>query len=181
MVGMKILRNLIAPPDELFIRGKKSSVRFKSKPRITGRVCFDVSMGGSIEVGKNCYFMEGVIVATYGGNIVIGDDCSFNPYSIIYGHGNLTIEDYVRVAAHSVIIPANHVFDDPLVPIYRQGLSKKGIHVESDVWIGTGSKILDGVRIGKGTVVAAGSVVNKDVEPFCVVGGVPARILKMRT
>lgn len=58
--------------------------------------------------------------------------------------------------------------------------SKGGIKVDEDVWIGVGSTILDGVHIGKGAIVAAGSVVTKDVPDYAVVGGVPAKVIKMR-
>ena len=88
--------------------------------------------------------------------------------------------DYVRIAAHSIIIPANHVFSSLDKPIAKQGLTKQGISIGSDVWIGGGARILDGVRIGDGSVVAAGSVVTKDVPQRAVVGGVPAKLLNFR-
>ena len=64
-----------------------------------------------------------------------------------------------------------------LQPVTTRG----GIFVEDDVWIGVGSTVLDGVRIGEGAIVAAGSVVTKDVPPYAVVGGSPAKIIKNRT
>ena len=117
---------------------------------------------------------------TYGGNITIGDFCSINPYTILYGHGNLSIGNNVLIAAHCVIIPANHIFSDLDSPINSQGLTTKGIIIEDDVWIGAGCRILDGVTVGKGSIIAAGAVVNKDVEPYTIVGGVPAKIIKKR-
>jgi acetyltransferase-like isoleucine patch superfamily enzyme len=92
----------------------------------------------------------------------------------------LQIGDGVRIGAGVVIIPSNHVFADPDVPIYRQGNEGKGICIESDVWIGANCTVLDGVTIGQGSVIAAGAVVNKDVDPYSVVGGVPARLIKKR-
>jgi acetyltransferase-like isoleucine patch superfamily enzyme len=116
-----------------------------------------------------------------GGSIHIGQRNSVNPYCVIYGHGGLTTGMYVRIAAHTVIIPANHIYKDPNIIIAKQGLTKKGINIEDDVWIGTGSRILDGINIGHGTVVGAGAVVTKDVPPMAVVAGVPAKIIKMRS
>lgn len=135
---------------------------------------------GYIQIGKNCHIFSHAMLLTYKGFIRIGDNCTVNPFTILYGHGGLTIGNGVRIAAHCVIIPSNHNFHDPDTPIYLQGHNKKGIVIEDDVWIGANCTILDGVVIGKGSVVAAGSVVNKSVEPYSVVGGVPARVLKQR-
>ncbi len=76
------------------------------------------------------------------------------------------------------IISVNHVFDDPTRPFIDQGITAEGIVVEDDVWLGAASVITDGVRIGKGAVVAAGAVVTNDVPPHTVVGGVPAKVIK---
>lgn len=135
---------------------------------------------GTIKIGERCWIHPGALVLAYGGSISIGDDCTINPYCILYGHGGLSIGNGVRIAAHSVIIPSNHNFNNPDIPIYQQGVTKKGIKIGDDVWIGANVTILDGVTIGNGSVIAAGSVVNKDVPPFAVVGGVPIRILKTR-
>ena len=61
----------------------------------------------------------------------------------------------------------------------QQG-TKKGIVIEDDVWIGSGCKILDGITIGKGSVIGAGTVCTKDVEPYSVIVGVPGKLLKRR-
>lgn len=142
-------------------------------------VCTDVNAG--IYIGDDCVIQPRAIIETGpGGNIKLGNHNSINPHCVIYGHGGLLTGDYVRIAANSVIIPANHIFEDPSIPISRQGLSKKGITIGNDVWIASGCQILDGVTIGDGAVIAAGAVVNRDVLPFSVVGGVPAKIIKMR-
>ncbi|HBH22529.1 MAG TPA: acyltransferase [Cytophagales bacterium] len=120
------------------------------------------------------------MISTFGGHISIGENCSFNSYCVIYGHGNLSIGSNVRVATHTVIIPANHKYDDINIPIYKQGMRKKGIKIKDNVWIGAGCKILDGVTIGSGSIIAAGSVVNKDLGSNCIYGGVPVKLLKRR-
>jgi len=137
--------------------------------------------GGSITLGEDTIIQARALLDTGpGGYIKLGRKNSVNPYCVVYGHGGLTTGDLVRIAAHTVIIPANHVYDDPERPIARQGLRKEGIRIEDDVWVGSGCRILDGVTIGRGSVLAAGAVVNRDVEPYTVVGGVPARLLKRR-
>jgi acetyltransferase-like isoleucine patch superfamily enzyme len=115
-----------------------------------------------------------------GGSIIMGEYNTLNPFSILYGHGSLVLGDYVRIAAHVVIIPANHIFEDVTKPIARQGLTKEGIRIGTDVWIASGCQILDGVDIGSGSVIAAGSVVTRNVPEFSVVAGVPAKVVKQR-
>lgn len=174
-----MVHKIIKKLKSLFVKQKKN-VNIHSSVRISGSVQFDTRYGGTITVGNNTELLTGVLLMTYGGNILIGNYCSINPYTILYGHGNLTIGNNVLIAAHCVLIPANHKFADISIPINSQGITKKGITIEDDVWIGTGCKILDGVTIGKGAVIAAGAVVNKDVQAYTIVGGVPAKIIKIR-
>jgi acetyltransferase-like isoleucine patch superfamily enzyme len=135
---------------------------------------------GQIVIGKRCIIHPGAMLLPYDGFIKLGDDCSVNPYTILYGHGGLTIGNGVRIATHAVMIPANHMYNDPEIPIFQQGVTMEGITIEDDVWVGCNVTILDGVRIGKGSVIAAGSVVTKDVESYTVVAGTPARPIKKR-
>jgi acetyltransferase-like isoleucine patch superfamily enzyme len=78
------------------------------------------------------------------------------------------------------VVPAGHNFERVDIPIRKQGSLMKGIVIEDDVWIGCGCRILDGVRIGRGSVIGAGSVVNKNVPEYSVVVGVPGRVIKNR-
>jgi hypothetical protein len=94
--------------------------------------------------------------------------------------GNVRLGDGVRIASFATLYGFNHVFDDPDVPIWMQGLREEGIVVGDDVWIGTHAVICDGVDVGAHSVVAAGAVVTTDVPPYAVVGGVPARVLSDR-
>lgn len=136
--------------------------------------------GGVISLGARTGLDKGVILRAYGGSIQIGEDCTVNPYSIIYGGGGVVIGNGVLIAAHTVIVPSNHIFSDIDKPIRQQGTSGVGIVIEDDVWIGAGVKILDGVTVAKGTVVAAGSVVTKSTESYSVVAGVPAKKISTR-
>lgn len=134
---------------------------------------------GTIEFGQNCIVQPGVILAPHGnGSIRFGDNCSINPYCVIYGHGGLVVGNDVRMAAHCVLIPANHQFENADTPIRLQGLSKKGIRIGDNVWVGAGVRILDGVEIAGGSVIGAGAVVVKSLtEPGSYVG-VPAKLIK---
>ena len=133
-----------------------------------------------MQIGRKCEIRKGVLLINdCGGYIQIGDNSSLNPYCIIYGHGGVSIGSGVRVAAQTMIISFNHNYNGDM-PIYQQGISRKGIRIGNDVWIGAGVKILDGVNIGDGCIIGAGSIVTKSTIPNGVYGGVPAKLLKMR-
>ncbi len=134
-----------------------------------------------IVIGDGSIISHGAILDTGpGGRIELGRSNSVNPYCVLYGHGGFQTGNYVRIAAHTVVIPANHIFEDPTVPIAKQGLTRVGIRMGNDIWIGTGCRILDGVTVDDGAVIAAGAVVNKSVSRGAIVGGVPARVIKHR-
>ena len=152
-----------------------------TKVFIGSNTIIDTNNGGYISIGNTTELMHGVILMTYGGVIKIGNGCSINPYTVIYGVDKGTIiGNNVLIAGHCLIIPCNHIFSDLTKPINQQGWSSKGIVIEDNVWIGSGCRILDGVRIESGAIVAAGSVVNKDVPANAIVGGSPAKLIKYR-
>jgi acetyltransferase-like isoleucine patch superfamily enzyme len=137
-------------------------------------------MGGMIRIGDESHILSYAMLLGFGGNIAIGQHCTVHPFCILYGGGGLQIGDSVRIAAHTVIMPSNHVFENPETPIRLQGIQAEGIIIKDDVWLGTGARILDGVTIGKGSIVGAGAVVTKDVPEYAIVTGVPARITGWR-
>lgn len=130
---------------------------------------------GKISIGQQVRIADFACLLPHEGSISIGDNSTINPFTIIDGHGK-----GVRIAAHCMIISSNHVFESTDKFIYEQGLSSKGIVIEDDVWIGSGCKILDGVHIGKGAIIAAGAVVTNNVGGYEIVGGVPAKLIKKR-
>lgn len=137
--------------------------------------------GGKISLGKHTHILPYAIVKAMSGDITFGEYCTVNPFCVIYGFsGGLEIGDAVRIATQTVIVPGNHVFDDPDKHIRLQGTRSRGVKIEDDVWLGAGVRVLDGVTIHRGAVVAAGSVLTKDVPEFAVVGGVPARVIRWR-
>jgi acetyltransferase-like isoleucine patch superfamily enzyme len=134
----------------------------------------------SLTIGDGTFVHEYCILRPFCGHIKIGRDCTLNPFSIVYGYGGVDIGDDVRIAAHTVIVASSHNFGQLDVPIRTQGLSAKGIRIDNDVWIGTNCTILDGVHVGAGAIIGAGSVVTKGVRPYSIVAGSPATILRMR-
>ena len=134
----------------------------------------------NLAIGEGTKVMPGAKLIPQQGWIRIGKNCTVQYGALLYGVGGLEIGDDTRIAAYSVIVPMSHVYDDPAVPIRKQGETAKGIRIGRDVWIGAGAKILDGVVIGDGAVVAAGTVVAKKVPPYSVVAGVPAMVVRRR-
>jgi acetyltransferase-like isoleucine patch superfamily enzyme len=133
-----------------------------------------------IEIGNGSWLFYHCMLSTSGGWIRIGCNCTINSFAVLYGHGGLEIGNGVRISAHVVIVPMNHIYKNREIPIYMQGETKKGIKIEDDVWIGAGAKILDGVKIGKGSIIGAGAVVTKDIPPYSVAVGIPAKVIKKR-
>lgn len=133
-----------------------------------------------IEIGDNVSIKDYSRICPRDGYIKIGKNSSINAYCILLGYGGIDIGEGVRIAAHSSIIAFNHKFDNTSKMIYQQGRKSKGIIIEDDVWIGTGTRILDGVTIGKGSVIGAGSVVTKSIPPYSIAVGVPAFPIKNR-
>jgi len=134
----------------------------------------------SITIGDNCMIYQHTILQTGGGTIKIGSDCMIKPFCVIHGLGGVVIGNYVLIASSSAIIAQTHVFSEVSTPIVLQGDIGEGIIIEDDVWIGYGVKILGGVTIGTGSVIGAGAVVTKDIPPFSVAAGVPAKVLRSR-
>lgn len=94
--------------------------------------------------------------------------------------GLIKIGNNVRIAPNVMMISANHVFENPDIPIREQGMEVKPITIEDDVWVAGRVNIIAGVTIGKGSVIGAGSVVTKDIPPYSVAVGVPAKVIKER-
>lgn len=137
-----------------------------------------------IEIGENSIVMHGAVLHVYNfrglpaAGIRIGKDSLVGEYSVIRGQGGVTIGDRVYTSPFTQILAVNHVFNDPRRPFVEQGITAEGIAIEDDVWLGAGAIVTDGVRVGKGAIVAAGAVVTKDVAPYTVVAGVPARQIR---
>lgn len=111
-------------------------------------------------------------------DITAGDNCSFNSYSVV--HGKVTLGDNVRIAPGAKIFGENHGFSDIKTPICRQMNIREGIIIEDDVWIGSNAVVCDGVTVGAHSIIGAGAVVTKNIPPYSVVGGTPARVIKSR-
>jgi len=131
------------------------------------------------KVGKNVTFYPGIKINP-ASNIVIGNHVDLAWGVLITTKDGVEIGDRTLVGYNSMIFSANHVIPPDKGRIFDSGHDKKPVSIGKDVWIGAGCIILPGVTIGDGAVIAAGSVVNKNVESFSVVGGNPAKVIKYR-
>jgi acetyltransferase-like isoleucine patch superfamily enzyme len=135
---------------------------------------------GSIVLADSCEIHEYSVLRTFGGYIHIGARSSLNMFGMIWGAGGVKIGHDVRIGPRVNIATNNHVFKDRSRLIIDQGVTFAPVEIGDDVWIGVNVTILPGVRIGRGSVVGAGSVITKDVEDYSVVVGVPARKIANR-
>jgi acetyltransferase-like isoleucine patch superfamily enzyme len=128
-----------------------------------------------IEIGECSEISDYVIIRTKKNKVKIGNFTQLNPFTVIYGGSGVVIGDNVMIAPHCMIASGNHDFKQTQFPMRFAGtLSKGPIIIEDNVWIGANCTITDGVKIGKESVIAANSVVTKDVEPWSMMSGVPA-------
>jgi acetyltransferase-like isoleucine patch superfamily enzyme len=110
------------------------------------------------------------------GEVVIGHDTRIGLHNTVIGP--VRVGDHVNLAQGVLLSGLNHTFSNPDELISRQRVSTAPIVIDDDVWIGGNAVILPGVHIGRHSVVGAGSVVTKDVPPYTVVAGNPARVLR---
>jgi acetyltransferase-like isoleucine patch superfamily enzyme len=162
------------------LRFAGTPVKVHGSTWVAWRSVLDAGEGGSIEVGGDGEIHPQAMLLAYGGSIRIGDRCSVNPFCVLYGHGGLVIGNGVRIAAHVVVIPANHNVSTADVPLHESGVSARGIRIDDHVWIGAGARILDGVHVGAHAIIGAGSVVTRSVPANATVAGVPAKVIKQR-
>lgn len=148
---------------------------------INARSTQKIILGNRVTIGKYAIIRPGNL---YGGEpgegLVVGDHSNIGPYCYIGCSGHISIGNNVMISPRVSIYAENHVFDNTDATIKSQGVKKEKVVIEDDCWIASNSILLAGVTIGKGSVVAAGSVVTQDVPPYCVVAGVPARVIKNR-
>jgi maltose O-acetyltransferase len=130
------------------------------------------------ECGQNLRVNPGVSIGS-GANISIGSNCNLSEKMRIIGHfygGN-----NLMFGPDVTIISYNHKFDDLSIPMRAQGAAdSQPVTFENDIWVGTKSIILPGVHVGSHAIIAAGSVVTKNVPDWAIVGGNPARVIKYR-
>lgn len=131
------------------------------------------------KIGKDVDIMSGVKIMSPQ-KVSIGNDVLINEGCKIGGQRGISIGNFVLLAYNVNLVSENHEYRNYLLPIKTQGYYGGPIYIEDDVWVGANAVVLPNVTIGRGAIVGANAVVTKDVPPYAIVGGVPAKILKYR-
>jgi acetyltransferase-like isoleucine patch superfamily enzyme len=140
-----------------------------------------ITAGDRVTIGKHAIIRPtNIYGSAIGEGLKIGNNSSIGPYSYIGCSGFIEIGDNVMMSPRVSIYAENHLFDHPELTIKEQGVKREFVKIEDDCWIAANTIILAGVTIGRGSVIAAGSVVTKDVPPYSIVAGVPAKVIKSR-
>jgi len=127
--------------------------------------------------GKNINVERG---AWIGYDVEIGDNSGIGINAQLNTKGGIFIGDNVMMGPDVVILTQGHKHNDISRPMNEQGFKMAPVIIEDDVWIGIRAIILSGVKIGRSSIIGAGAVVTKDVPPFSIVAGNPAKVIKKR-
>jgi len=173
------LRGYIAPTADIHHKKLHSGAHIFIGDRVTIYQADDASQ---VNLGTGVHVHRDTIIETgMGGSLTIGDNthiqprCQFSAYV-----GSIIIGSNTQIAPNCAFYPYNHSFA-PGELIRNQPIKSKGnIVIEDDAWLGVGVIVLDGVKIGKGAVIGAGSVVTRDIPPGAIAGGNPARVIGKR-
>lgn len=174
------LRQLYRLPRIRFANGE---VRLGAGSILRGRltIVFGGAARGRLVTGAHFVVDGDAVVSPRGGTIQIGDNCFVGEHCVLqaYDGSSIDVGHNVMIAHGVSVVASNHGMDVEL-PMAKQPEIAQSIRIEDDVWIGAHAVILAGAVLGKGSVVAAGAVVRGIVEPYSIVGGVPARVLAKR-
>lgn len=152
----------------LFHHGKRAIIRRNT--------VMNVSPINLFQLGNRSIIEEYTVVDNGVGNVLIGDDTLVGLRNTIIGP--VRIGNHVILAQNVVLSGLNHRYSNGSKPIHLQGVTTKEIIIEDDVWIAANSIITAGVHVGKHSIVAGGSVITKDVPPYSMVAGNPAKVIK---
>ncbi len=196
--GIKCLRGMwkrlfIKQASGLFLVGKRvrithgshircgKNVKFEDYAEIHGLCCEGLVFGDNVTISRGVMIRPS---SYYGGDLgvglTMGEHSSIGPHGYVGCSGRITIGKNVMLGPKCSLFAENHVFSDRDATIKSQGVARKGITIEDDCWIGSNCIILDGVTIGKGSVIGAGTLVTKDVPPHSVVLDKRTRTVKER-
>ena len=146
------------------------NVKFEDYAEVHGLCSEGLVFGDYVTISRGVMIRPS---SYYGGDLgaglVMGEHSSIGPYGYVGCSGKITIGKNVMFGPKCSLFAENHVFSDTESSIKSQGVAQRGITIEDDCWIGSNVTILDGVTIGKGSVIGAGTLVTKDVPAGSIV------------
>jgi len=148
---------------------------------VSGLSVNGVRLGNDVRIREGAWIQATSTLDRPGVGLTIGDGSYIGPRVILGAGGGIRIGARVTFGAAVHVLAENHEFNDTDRSIQSQGVTREGIVIDDDVWIGNAVILLDGVRIGRGAVIGAGSVVTHDVPPEAVAVGNPARVIRQRS
>jgi acetyltransferase-like isoleucine patch superfamily enzyme len=139
-----------------------------------------IDLGSNVSIGDFSRVIVSTTFNNLGGYIKIGNNVGIGEFAYLGGAGGLEIGSDCIVGQYFSCHPENHEYSKIEVPIRLQGVTRAGIKIGNNCWVGSKATILDGVQIGDGCVIAAGAVVTKSFPNNSIIAGVPAKIIKSR-
>lgn len=137
-------------------------------------------LGDNVRVREGTWMLATGVLTDPGEGLSIGDNVYIGPYCVLGAGGGLSIGSDVTIGAHVDILAEDHEFGDASRKISEQGVTRQGVSIGDDCWIGNRATILDGVKVGRGCVIGAAAVVTRDLPDFSVAVGSPARVVRDR-
>lgn len=189
---VKCLKNLKKVFFQKARRKKNQEISLNAVVHPSAKIIVMNELNGSVKIGDGTHIKGELVTFSHGGRINIGQNCYIGENSRVWSALQITIGDRVLIA-HNVNIIDNNTHPlsarsrhEHYMEIISKGfpidnryeLKERSILIEDDVWIGMGSIVLPGCKLGRGAIVGAGSVVTKDVPPYTIVAGNPAKIIR---
>lgn len=157
------------------------NVKFEDFSEIHGLCSAGLKFGDYVTISRGVMIRPSSYYGgDYGIGMEIGDHSSIGPYGYIGCSGKITIGKNVMFGPKCSLFAENHIFTDTDRSIKSQGVQQKGIIVEDDCWIGSNVIILDGVTIGKGSVIGAGTLITRDVPAGSILVDKREKMIKER-
>lgn len=158
----------------------KGRVSIGKRVKIGKYIIISTDFGGFCEIKNDTQLSHNSQIYTWGGSVKINKNVFLGPFVVVYGHGNVEIGENSLISMHCCIISSNHTIDNNRNNIRDYPDILLPTVIGCDVWLGAGVRVMGGVTIGDGCVVGAGAVVVKDLPPYSISVGVPAKVIGFR-
>lgn len=187
-----LLKPFLRSSKGMIFLGRHTRIRYKRKIQVGRTLTIGdyveinalskegIKIGNNVSIHRNTIIECTGVIRNLGEGLEIGDNVGIAQNCFIQVRGKVIIGNDVIFGPGVSIFSENHNYENPDLPVVVQGETRKGVVIEDGVWIGSQAVVLDGVRIHKNSIVAAGSIVNKDVPAYSIVAGVPAKIIRNR-